>query len=341
MSVRSRPVSVAIVGATGYTGAELVRLLAPRPDVLITKVTSERSAGCSIREVCPWLAADMTLTPFQPHDLEADAVFLCLESGHAAKVTPSLLARGIRVIDLSADFRLKAREAYPRFYGWEHPDPKLLGEAVYGLPELADRGRIADARLVANPGCYPTATALALRPLVEAGLVSGPVVVDAKSGVSGAGRSKSSTEYLFSEVDDSFRAYAPTGHRHTPEIAQATGAMIRFTPHLLPTARGILSTLHVPLRGTHTPASLTALLSERYHGEPFVAVTDRTPSTKEVRGSNRCVIGVAYDEDLGFAVLTSVIDNLVKGASGQAIQNFNLMFDLGEATGLPRHGVWP
>ncbi|CAN5460146.1 hypothetical protein BH11ARM1_BH11ARM1_16040 [soil metagenome] len=252
---------------------------------------------------------------------------------HAAE-----LVNQAKVIDLSADFRLHDVRLYEKYYGRSHDAPDW--KAVYGLPELGLRAEIRDSNLVANPGCYPTASILALLPLARAGLNRRdvPAVVDAKSGVSGAGRSKKETDFLFSEMSDSFKAYAPIGHRHTPEIEQAYGSAVRFTPHLLPIARGIHATAHVALKER---VDLVELYTEMYRHEPFVHVQATPPSTKQVRGSNMCVIYPIYDDHTGFAVVCSVIDNLVKGAAGQAIQNMNIMMGLPETAGLPRNGLWP
>jgi N-acetyl-gamma-glutamyl-phosphate reductase len=327
--------SVAVVGATGYGGAEIVRLLNSHPCAEVTTVTSSRSAGKPIAEECPWLSSHLILEAFEPEKLEADVVFLCQESGFAMQHAPALSKRA-RVIDLSADFRLTDMGVYTRYYRGEHTSPNVRG--VYGMPELVDRNEIEGANLVANPGCYPTAILLGLMPLVKAGLVKGTPVVDAKSGVSGAGRSRKETEYLFTELDGGFKAYAVDGHRHTPEVEQMAGFPIRFTPHLVPMPRGILATLHVPVSSF---SDLEGLYRQFYAGAKFVRVVDKPPSTKQVVGSNRCDIYVASDERTGFAVICSAIDNLVKGAAGQAIQNMNLMLGLPEETGLPMDGVWP
>jgi N-acetyl-gamma-glutamyl-phosphate reductase len=255
---------------------------------------------------------------------------------HAAAILPQA-----RIVDLSADFRLKDHAVYRRYYNREHLNPDLPSVPVYGLPELVDRDEIANARLIANPGCYPTASLLALMPLVKAGLVGGVPVIDAKSGVSGAGRSRKETDYLFSELSGGFKAYAPVGHRHTPEIAQLAGRPIRFTPHLIPAARGIEATAHVPLAKSLSKEELFDLYQKAYAHEPFVRMQKTMPSTKQVMGSNRCDIAVEVDEETGYAVVFSVIDNLVKGAAGQAIQNMNLMIGAPEDTGLPKDGVWP
>lgn len=329
--------SVAVVGASGYGGAEIVRLLAGHPCAEVTTVTSGRSAGRPLREQCPWLATDLVLTEFDPAKIEADFVFLCQEAGFAMEHGRKLIER-TRVIDLSADFRLKDASLYPTYYKREHTDPELLAEAVYGLPELVDRERIANARLVANPGCYATGSQLALAPLAKAGLINGIPVIDGKSGVSGAGRSRKETEYLFSELDGGFKAYAVVGHRHTPEIEQGVGHVVRFSPHLVPMPRGLHTTAHVPLT---READLNALFQEAFAAGPFVQVVDAPPSTKLVSGTNRCDIWATYDARTGYAVVCTVIDNLGKGAAGQAIQNLNLMAGLPETTGLPLNGVWP
>lgn len=333
-------VTVAVVGATGYTGAEIVRLLAGHPNAEVAVVTSERQAGQPLRSSCPWLATDLVLTRFDPCGWEVDVVFLCQENGFAMHHAPSLAERS-RVIDLSADFRLTDLAQYPAWYRLDHPGG-LEPWPVYGLTELADRRALGQARIVANPGCYPTASLLALMPLAEAGIVAGTPVIDAKSGVSGAGRSKQETDFLFSELAGGFKPYGVTGHRHTPEIEQQLGMTVRFTPHLLPIPRGICSTIHVPVTPGVNADTVRGLWRSRYEGRTCVAVLDEGfPSTKHVLGSNRCLLAAAVDERTGYAVLVSVIDNLVKGAAGQAIQNMNLMLGLPEETGLPLAGVWP
>lgn len=334
----AKHVRAAIVGATGYTGAELVRLLLDHPSAEVVAVTSERLEGSPLRDECPWLATDLALTRFEPAALDADVVFLCQSNGVAMKTVPEL-AKRTRVVDLSADFRLKDTTLYDSWYGMSHAAPDFKPWPVYGLPELVDKHTIASAHVVANPGCYVTATLLALAPIVRAGLVTGTPIVDAKSGVSGAGRSRTETEYLLGELHGGFKPYAVTGHRHTPEIEQLLGTTVRFTPHLLPVARGICATIHVPITGD---ASAVKEEWERiYRYEPFVFVQDTAPSTKQVHGSNSCVLFADFDARTGCAVLVSVIDNLVKGAAGQAVQNMNIMFGLEEATGLTSSGVWP
>lgn len=332
------PIRVAVIGATGYGGAELVRLLAGHPRATVTTVTSGRSAGKLLRDECPWLATDLVLSSFAPDTLDADVALLAQESGFAMEYAPTL-SRRMKVIDLSADFRLKDPAVFESTYGRPHACPDL--PSVYGLPELVDRRELAQAQVVANPGCYPTASLLALVPLIRAGLVAGIPTIDAKSGVSGAGRSKKETDFLFSELAGGFKAYAVTGHRHIPEIEQQAGLTVRFVPHLIPSARGIHATVHVPLTKPISTEALRELYREATQAEPFLQVQDTPPSTKQVQGSNRCILSPFGDERTQSATVLSVIDNLVKGAAGQAIQNMNLLFGLPETTGLPLNGVWP
>jgi len=332
----SKRLRAAVVGASGYAGSELVRLLLDHPSVEPSIVTSGRSAGKRLTDECPWLYTDLVLSPFEPTSLEVDVVFLAQESGFAMDHAPGL-AKRCKVVDLSADFRLSDLDVYRSTYKIEHRAPGTT--ASYGLPELVARDGIAGASLVANPGCYPTATLLALMPLVRAGVIGGVPIVDAKSGVSGAGRSRQETDYLFTEITGGFKAYAAVGHRHTPEIEQMTGAPVRFTPHLLPTARGLQATVHVPVKTSL--AELKTIFQEAYAGERFIRIVEQPPSTKQVVGSNRCDIYVGFDERTQMSLVISVIDNLVKGAAGQAIQNMNIMLGLDEDAGLPLHGVWP
>ncbi len=332
---------VGIVGGTGYTGAELVRLLAAHPAMAVAWATSRREAGRPLREPCPWLDSDLLLSDPEGDLPDADGVFLCTENRVAATLSRRFLVTGARVVDLSADYRLRDPDDYRRGYGADHPDPAPEFAVAYGLPECGDRSAIAGADLVANPGCYPTAATIALWPLARAGLLSGVPVIDAKSGVSGAGRSRTTTEFLYTEGEGDFRAYLPIGHRHTPEIEQSLGLPVRFTPHMVPMPRGMQATIHAPLASPTTGEELRALLRETYRDEPFVRVLETLPQTKAVRGSNRCDLWGDYDPRTGHAVLVAVVDNLVKGASGQAIQNMNLLLGLPEAAGLPVHGVWP
>lgn len=338
--MKQHSIHVAVVGATGYGGSEVIRLLASHPCAKVTVATSSRRAGVPLREESPWLSSDLLLSEFEPDTVKADFTFLCQEAGFAMEVVGKLIGR-TRVIDLSADFRLKDPSVYEMYYGRKQAASPMQSEPVYGLPELVDRDEIAAAQLVANPGCYPTASLLALMPLVKAGLVAGTPVIDAKSGVSGAGRSRKETDYLFAELSGGFKAYTAVGHRHTPEIEQLAGMPIRFTPHLLPVSRGIHATAHVPLKRPLSKAEINDIYTSAYRDEPFVTVQDALPSTKQVLGSNRCAISVDADVRCGYAVVCAVIDNLVKGMAGQAIQNMNLMAGISEDTGLPMDGVWP
>ena len=338
--MKQQTINVAVVGATGYGGSEVIRLLASHPSAQVTTVTSARRAGSLLRDESPWLSSDLVLSEFDPNTVDADFTFLCQETGFAMEVAPILLKR-TRIIDLSADFRLEDLSVYEHYYARKHTNPQLDTKPVYGLPEWIDRDLIRSANLLANPGCFPTATLMALMPLVRAGLVNGIPVIDAKSGVSGAGRSRTETSYTFSELDGGVKAYGTVGHRHIAEIEQLSNLQVRFTPHLIPMARGIHSTLHIPIKAGQDEQAIKALFQETYANEPFVTMQDTPPSTKQVLGSNRCVLSVSVDERLGYAVVCSVIDNLVKGMAGQAIQNMNLMAGLPEETGLPKDGVWP
>ena len=330
---------MAIVGASGYGGAELVRLLSAHPQVEIVAATSGRSAGRPLRQECPWLATDLVLTAFDPATVECDVAFLCQEAGFAMDHARTLLDRGVRVIDLSADFRLKDTATYERYYGFAHRDPETLAEAVYGLPELGERDLIKKARLVANPGCHVTASLLALMPLLPFVTEGAIPVIDSKTGVSGAGRSRKETDYLFSELDGSVVAYGVTGHRHTPEIEMMLGGpKVRFTPHLIPTPRGMVATVHVPLK---KEIDVLQSLRERYQNEPMVLVTDAPPKGKATLGTAAAHVWGVYDDHTGMAVAVGALDNLGKGAAGQAVQNMNLMLDLPETTGLPLSGLWP
>lgn len=338
-------IRVSIVGAAGYAGAELTRLVLGHPGFELVTVTSSADAGRRVNEVYPALA-DCDLA-YVPHDAvlsagPAELVLLAVPHTAAMAMVPSLLEAGATIVDASADFRLRDPELYARWYGVEHTCPELLCEAVYGLPELW-REPIAGARLVACPGCYPTATLLAAVPAVEAGLaVSSRIIVDAKSGVSGAGRTPSAGTHFVSAAE-SVAAYKVGSHRHTPEIAQGlehaglADPRVTFTPHLVPMTRGLLSTVYMEVAAGMSPDDAHAVYAERYAGEPFVTVhpLGRMPATSEVRGSNRAHIGVALDGE-GMLVVTAAIDNLVKGTSGQAIQCANLALGYEETTGLDR-----
>ncbi len=311
-----------------------MRLLSMHPMADIQVVTSERLAGTRLADACPWLSTDLVLQSFDPESLDVDFVFLAQEAGFAMLHAPAMLGKA-KVVDLSADFRLKDKTVYAATYKREWSSPGLQDEPVYGLPEMTDHKQIADAWLVANPGCHATNAILGLSGLLP--FLNGIPVIDSKSGVSGAGRSRKETDYLFSEMTGNFKGYAVTGHRHIPEIEQQSGVKIRFTPHLVPASRGIYTTIHAPLRSGVGLEEIKA----GYPTSTFVRVVDQIPSTKQVLGSNRVDIHIALDDHTGFAIVSVVQDNLVKGAAGQAIQNMNLMAGLPEETGLPVHGVWP
>jgi N-acetyl-gamma-glutamyl-phosphate reductase len=340
---------VGIVGGTGYTGVELLRLLALHPGVEIAAITSRSEAGVAVADLFPSLRGrvDLAFTEPDPAALaECDLVFFATPNGTAMTMAPALLAAGTRVIDLAADFRLRDAAEWEAWYGVPHACPDLLAEAVYGLPEL-NREKICEARLIANPGCYPTAVLLGFLPLVEAGWVdTDALIADAKSGVSGAGR-KASVPTLMAECGESFKAYAVPGHRHLPEIRQGLGWLagedvgLTFGPHLLPMIRGIHATLYATL-GSDV-GDLQALYEERYAGEPFVDVlpAGSHPETRTVRGVNQCRIAVHRPQDGDVAVVLSVIDNLTKGAAGQAVQNMNLMAGLPETLGLDGIALLP
>jgi N-acetyl-gamma-glutamyl-phosphate reductase len=322
---------VAVLGATGYTGRELLRLLARHPLLQIAAAMTARPGEVDP----PDLPVDPEIAPLDLDRLRGlDGLFLCTPHGASATLATSLLALGAKVVDLSADFRLRDPTLYAQSYGHVHPAPELLSEAVYGLTERR-RAEVARARLVANPGCYPTSVLLPLFPLLEAGLLSASaaIVADCKSGASGAGKSPSSRTH-FGNMHENFCAYAPGEHRHRPEIWQEAGTKrITFVPHLLPVFRGILSTIYVEPRPGVGVAAIQSCLKERFRGEAFVRVYDRgLPELNRVQHTNFCDIAVAQAD--GLVVLVSAIDNLVKGASGQALQNMNLMLGLPEATGL-------
>lgn len=341
-------IRVGIVGATGYTGVELLRLLLGHPGVVIQVVTSRSEAGTAVADLFPNLRGHSSLR-FQEPDVaqlaECDLVFFATPNGTAMQLVPELLQRGVRVIDLAADFRLRDADEWQQWYGIPHACPELLEEAVYGLPEL-NRAAIRQARLVANPGCYPTAVTLGLLPLLEKDLVETyNLIADAKSGVSGAGR-KASVPMLMGEAGESFKAYGVPGHRHWPEIRQTLAQIaghrvgLTFVPHLVPMIRGIHATLYAQMNQS---VDLQALFETRYHDEPFVDIlpAGSHPETRHVRGVNRCQLAVHNPREYGTAVVLSVIDNLVKGAAGQAVQNLNLMCGLAESTGLTAIAALP
>ena len=340
---------VGIIGGTGYTGVELLRLLAQHPQVELKVITSRGEAGKKVSDLFPNLRGHVSLAFSEPDTkvlAACDLVFSATPNGIAMTHARALLTAGVKLIDLAADFRLKDTSLWEKWYGMPHACPELLAEAVYGLPEV-NRAQIKKARLVANPGCYPTAVQLGFVPLLEKGLVDVQhLIADAKSGVSGAGR-KAEVHTLFSEAADNFKAYAVAGHRHLPEIVQGLNAAatkavgLTFVPHLTPMIRGIHATLYARLQDPGV--DLQKVYQDRYASEPFVDVLPpgSHPDTRSVRAANTCRIAVHRPQDGDTVVILSVIDNLVKGAAGQAVQNMNLMFGLPEATGLAQLPVLP
>ncbi|HEY5674517.1 MAG TPA: N-acetyl-gamma-glutamyl-phosphate reductase [Malonomonas sp.] len=337
-------IKVAVVGASGYTGVELLRLLVGHPEVEITCVTSRQHEGVPISQVFPSLSGfcDQVCAPLDVAVIaeQAQLIFTALPHKSAMEVIPDFLSAGCKVIDLSADYRLRDKAVYEHWYQ-AHTSPELLGEAVYGLPELF-RPQIATARLVANPGCYPTSVALGLAPLLANGLIdNASLVIDSKSGTTGAGRAAKQGS-LYCEVNEGFKAYGVASHRHTPEIEQTLTTLagspvqVSFTPHLLPVNRGILSTIYATLQEQKTSDELVALFREYYAGESFVRVMPGRdlPNVAYVRGTNFCDLGVVSDPRTGRVIVISAIDNLVKGAAGQAVQNMNLLYGLKEQLGL-------
>jgi N-acetyl-gamma-glutamyl-phosphate reductase len=360
----TQKLKIGIIGATGYTGAELIRLLLDHPAADIKYLTSTSAAGQDINTLYPSLAPHFSqkLVEYQAAETKGlDVVFVCLPHGHSMRIVPELLANHVRVIDLGADFRFADLAVYEKTYQ-KHTAPELNKEAVYGLPEL-NRAQIKNARLVANPGCYVTAATLALKPVVDNfPYVSGSIIIDAKSGVSGAGRALTQRTH-FLEVYTNFSAYKLGTHRHQPEIEQNLGGVpVVFSPHLLPVNRGILATIYVKLseKNKDSPVSLPAVfevLRRAYKDEPFVKIVDEPPALKDVAGSNYCLIsptvtersrddrsahGDGAGQDAGTQlILVSVLDNLIKGASGQAVQNMNIMCGLDERAGLERPALNP
>lgn len=341
-------IKVGIVGGTGYTGVELLRLLACHPQVELKAITSRKEAGMPVADMFPNLRGRVSLAFSTPEDagLETcDVVFFATPNGVAMEQTRELLEAGAKVIDLAADFRIKDVAIWEQWYKMEHACPDLIAEAVYGLPEI-NREAIKQARLIANPGCYPTAVQLGFLPLLESGAVeTGFLVADAKSGVSGGGR-KPETHILFAEAADNFKAYGVGGHRHWPEIKQGleqfAGKPVGFTfvPHLTPLIRGIHATLYAKISAD---IDLQSLFEKRYANEPFVDVmpAGAHPETRSVRGANVCRLAVHRPQGGDTVVVLSVIDNLVKGAAGQAVQNMNIMFGQAEDTGLNAIGMLP
>jgi len=341
-------INVAILGSTGYTGAELIRLIENHPHFNITHLGAHSQAGKKVSDVLPGIASSVGSQTLAAADADLDddiqLVFTALPHGAAAESVKKALDNGKKVVDLSADFRHQSSEIYQQAYGVTHPHPELLMQATYGLSEWA-RHDIRHAQLVANPGCYPTSTLLPIIPLLQAHVIANaPIIVDSKSGASGAGRS-AKTELLYCEINEGLSAYGLPRHRHVWEMEEWAqgfgnqGIHIRFVPHIIPMTRGMLSTLH--LTGTHTD-TWHGLLSQAYEHEDFVRILPlgKLPTTKSVAGSNRCDIGMCVLSKTE-VVVVSCIDNLLKGASGQALQNANIMFDFKESLGLSLHAQWP
>lgn len=337
-------IKAGIINVTGYAGVELARLLYRHPEVEIAAVTGRSAAGQKLGTVFPHLASlGLTITAEMG---DVDIAFSALPQKESVNEVIPLLKRGIKVVDISADFRLKDPADYPKWYGFTHPAPELLQQAVFGLPEI-HRSQLAAARLVANPGCYPTGAILALAPALKAGIIEPDIIIDSKSGVSGAGRTLSLGTH-FSEVNEDVSAYSLEGHRHLPEISQELTllsprhpARVTFVPHLIPMTRGILTTAYAKLTGSHTQAEVTSLYRDFYKGEPFVKVTEASPHTKHTWGNNFCLVYPVIDVRQDRLMAISAIDNLVKGAAGQAIQNMNLMFGFPETTGLEALAMYP
>ncbi len=345
-------IQVGIVGGTGYTGVELLRLLVNHPQAQVKIITSRAENGVRVDQLYPSLRGFLDLQFSEP-DVDAlascDVVFFATPHGVAQAMMPELISRGVRVIDLSADFRIRDQQVWEQWYGQQHGCPELVSSAVYGLPEV-NRAQIKDAQLVACPGCYPTATQLGFIPLLESGLVDPTnLIANAASGASGAGR-QGKIDNLMSEVSDSFKAYAADGHRHLPEIEQGLNdvlaaddepVQLTFVPHLLPIIRGIHATLYADLKGS--VADLQQVFEARYADEPFVDVLPAGvhPQTRTVKSVNTCRISVFQPQQRGKVVVLSVIDNLTKGASGQAVQNMNIMFGFEETAGLNQVAILP
>ena len=338
-------VRVGIIGASGYTGAELLRLCAAHPDVEVVCATGDSQAGTLASVLYPSLAAAYPNLVFEEFSADRfvglDAVFLGVPHEAALEMAPHLVGKVGVVIDLSAAYRLKDSSLYPTWYGFEHTQPELLAQAVYGLPELY-RSQLVGAKLIATPGCYVTAASLALTPLVRSGIVNPTgVIVDAASGVSGAGRALKHSS-MFSTIDEDFTAYGLLDHRHTPEIEQATGAQVLFTPHLAPMNRGILATCYARPQGdAPTTASLLAAIATFYKNEQYIVVRPSSPSTKATLGSNSVHITARFDERTGYVMVIAALDNLAKGASGGAVQSMNVALGLPESSGLSNVGMYP
>jgi N-acetyl-gamma-glutamyl-phosphate reductase len=339
------PTRVAIAGATGYAGGELARLVLRHPEARLVAAVARSHQGEPLRAAQPHLhtAPDSLVIGREVGD--AEVVFTALPAGEAAKQAGAWLGEGRTVIDIGSDFRLRDPTLYERWYGYAHPAPELLKEAVYGLTELT-RDRVRRARLIANPGCYPTAALLALAPALKARLVTEDLIVDAKSGVSGAGHTVDEA-YLYGTIDESVRPYGVPNHRHTPEIAQEAALLLgaqprlTFTPHLVPMTRGLIATCYAPLRSGKTARDVAETYAREYSEEPFVRMVHDYPATKATLGSNWCLVYALVDESTSRLVVFAVLDNLVKGAAGSALQNFNARFGYPETMGLEALPLWP
>ena len=338
-------VRVAIVGVTGYAGGELARLLLRHPGASLVAAVARSHQGEALRDVQPHLLGAPAALRIGAGVGDAEVVFTALPAGEAAKQVRGWLAEGRKIVDVGSDFRLRDAADYRRWYSFEHPAPELLGEAVYGLTEFA-REPLRTARLVANPGCYPTASLMALAPALRAGLILTDLIIDAKSGVSGAGHTVDEA-FLFGTIDGSLRPYGVPNHRHTPEIAQQAAvlggapARLTFTPHLIPMTRGLVATCYASLKPHVTGAMIAEAYAGAYRDEPFVRVLSTFPATKQVLGSNWCLVHAVVDEANARLIAVAVLDNLVKGAAGSALQNFNVMCGFPETTGLEALPIWP
>lgn len=342
-------IKAAVIGATGFTGSELIRILLGHPEVQLTVVTSESKAGKPLAEVYPDLTGFTDLRLTRSDDLDAkelDVLFLALPHRISMNFVKRWYSENVVIIDLSGDFRLGDASTYEQWYGTKHVMPEIVQIVPYGLPEL-NRISISSSKVVANPGCYPTASILALAPLIQSDLVDvSSIIIDAKSGLTGAGAGHSDTTH-FSNVNDNFKAYGLKNHRHTIEIQEVLGGLIntspivQFTPHLLPVDRGILSTCYANAREAHGEQDLLDLYNEFYRDEPFVRICEGAPTLKQVRGTNLCDIHPTYDPRTGRFIVISVIDNLMKGAAGQAVQSMNIVFSFDETSGLARLPIQP
>ena len=343
--MQSKKIKVGIVGGTGYTGVELLRLLALHPDVELSVITSRGEAGLPVADMFPSLRGRVSLAFTDPAQADltlCDVVFFATPHGVAMSQAKALVTAGVKVIDLAADFRLQDAAVFEQWYKLSHSCPEILADAAYGIPELY-RDNVRAAQVIGNPGCYPTTVLLGLAPLLEQGLIdlSVPIISDSKSGVSGAGR-KAEVATLFAESSDNMKAYGVAGHRHHPEIhaqlQQLAGAQVQFifVPHLIPMIRGMLSTMYVKLSASGLNTDIQALYEARYQGEAFVDVLPpgSLPETRSVRGANQLRLALYPQADSGYLTIIVVQDNLVKGAAGQAVQNMNIMFDLDEQAGL-------